>query len=87
MNLAGDTATPAQPHRGIRLLPYFDAYVVAGQPRERLYPGAAAARALTLAGQALRAAAVWHPLALGVQPRQADPARRVRRGHFMAPKE
>jgi hypothetical protein len=31
--LAGDTATPAQPHRGIRLLPYFDAYVVAGQPR------------------------------------------------------
>jgi hypothetical protein len=50
--VAGDTGTPAQPHRGIRLLPYFDAYVVAGQPRERLYPGAAAARALTPAGQA-----------------------------------
>lgn len=50
--MAGDTSTPAQPHRGIRLLPYFDAYVVAGQPRERLYPGAAAARALTPAGQA-----------------------------------
>jgi hypothetical protein len=49
---AGDTGTPVQPHRGIRLLPYFDAYVVAGQPRERLYPGAAAARALTPAGQA-----------------------------------
>src|SRR5215831_14679820 len=48
----GDTTTPARPHRGIRLLPYFDAYVVAGQPRERLYPGAAAARALTPAGQA-----------------------------------
>jgi len=50
--LAGDTGTPAGPHRGVRLLPYFDAYVVAGQPRERLYPGAAAARALTPAGQA-----------------------------------
>jgi hypothetical protein len=49
---AGDTATPPRPHRGIRLLPYFDAYVVAGQPRERLYPGAAAVRALTPAGQA-----------------------------------
>jgi hypothetical protein len=50
--LAGDTGTPAQPHRGIRLLGYFDAYVVASQPRERLYPGAAATRALSPAGQA-----------------------------------
>src|SRR5262249_24158009 len=50
--VAGDTGTPPRPHRGIRLLPYFDAYVVAGQPRERLYPGAATARALTPAGQA-----------------------------------
>jgi len=50
--LAGDTATPPRPHHGIRLLPYFDAYLVAGQPRERLYPGAAAIRALTPAGQA-----------------------------------
>jgi Winged helix DNA-binding domain len=50
--LAGDTATPPRPHRGVRLLPYFDAYVVAGQPRDRLYPGAAATRALTPAGQA-----------------------------------
>jgi hypothetical protein len=49
---AGDTGTPARPHRGIRLLPYFDAYVVAGQPRDRLYAGAAAARALTPSGQA-----------------------------------
>jgi Winged helix DNA-binding domain len=49
--LAGDTGTPP-PHRGIRLLGYFDAFVVAGQPRERLYPGAAATRALTPAGQA-----------------------------------
>lgn len=43
--VAGDTATPAEPHRGVRLLPYFDAFVVAGQPREWLFPGAAAARA------------------------------------------
>ncbi|HET6193258.1 MAG TPA: winged helix DNA-binding domain-containing protein, partial [Trebonia sp.] len=50
--LAGDTAIPPEPYRGIRLLPYFDAYVVAGQPRQRLYPGAAAGRALTPAGQA-----------------------------------
>jgi hypothetical protein len=49
--LAGDTSTP-QPHRGIRLLPYFDAFVVAGQPRERLYPGPAATRVLTPSGQA-----------------------------------
>jgi hypothetical protein len=49
--VAGDTGTP-QPYRGIRLLPYFDAFVVAGQPRERLYPGPAATRALTPAGQA-----------------------------------
>ena len=50
--VAGDTETPQEPHRGIRLLPYFDAYVVAGQPREKLYPGAAAARALSPTGQA-----------------------------------
>jgi winged helix DNA-binding protein len=49
---AGDTATPRHPHRGIRLLPYFDAFVVAGQPRELLYPGAAATRGLTPTGQA-----------------------------------
>jgi Winged helix DNA-binding domain len=49
---AGDTGTPSEPHRGVRLLPYFDPYVVAGQPRERLYPGAAAGRALTPSGPA-----------------------------------
>ena len=50
--LAGDTECAADEHHGVRLLPYFDAYVVAGQPRERLYPGAAAGRALTPTGQA-----------------------------------
>jgi hypothetical protein len=49
--LAGDSAASPR-HRGLRLLPYFDAYVVAGQPRDRLYPGPAATRALTPTGQA-----------------------------------
>ena len=31
---------------------YFDAYVVVGQPRDLLYPGAAGTRALTPSGQA-----------------------------------
>jgi hypothetical protein len=43
--LAADTAAPEGPVPRMRLLPYFDAFVVAGQPRELLYPGAAAARA------------------------------------------
>ena len=49
---AGDTAAPSRPADGVRLLPYFDAYVVAGQPRARLFPGPAARRALTPSGQA-----------------------------------
>jgi hypothetical protein len=41
---AGDiSAEPA----GVRLLPYFDSYVVAGQPREHLFPGVASTRALS----------------------------------------
>jgi hypothetical protein len=47
----GDSETPPEPPRGVRLLPYFDAFVVAGQPRDRLFPGVAAARALA-GGQA-----------------------------------
>ena len=66
---AGDTDVPSSPPRGVRLLPYFDAYVVAGQPRARLFPGAAASRALTPSGQAGNypvvlidgiAGGVWH---------------------------
>jgi hypothetical protein len=44
--VAGDAEVPSEPHRGITLLPYFDAYAVGGQPREWLYPGPAAARGL-----------------------------------------
>ncbi|MEU1389260.1 MULTISPECIES: winged helix DNA-binding domain-containing protein [unclassified Nonomuraea] len=49
--LAGDTAVPDGPPRGVRLLPYFDAYLIAGRPRELLYPGPAWQRALS-GGQA-----------------------------------
>jgi hypothetical protein len=81
--LAGDTATPPRPHRGIRLLPYFDAFVVASQPRERLFPAAATARGLTPGGQAGNypvllvdgvVGGVWHQrrsgrrLAIAVEP-------------------
>jgi hypothetical protein len=89
---AGDTGTPPRPHRGVRLLPYFDAYVVAGQPRDRLYPGAAATRGLSPAGQAGNypvllvdgvVGGVWHQrrsgrkLAITVEPlRQLTAAQR-----------
>jgi hypothetical protein len=41
-----DTAFPTEAPRGVRLLPYFDAYVVGSHPRDLVYPGAAAGRAL-----------------------------------------
>src|SRR5262245_61412599 len=50
--VVGDTETSYQPPLGIRLLPYFDAFVIAGQPRQRLFPGLAATRALSPSGQA-----------------------------------
>ncbi|OEJ30494.1 winged helix DNA-binding domain-containing protein [Streptomyces subrutilus] len=79
---AGDTAFPDEPARGVRLLPYFDAYVIAGRPREELFPGAAAARALSRGQAGNRpvllvdgvVAGVWHQrrsgrrVALTVEP-------------------
>lgn len=66
---AGDTAFPEErPARGVRLLPYFDAFTIASQPRERLFPGEAYTRALA-GGQAGNypvllvdgtVAGVWH---------------------------
>ena len=44
--LADDVAFDAAPARGLRLLPHFDAYTIAWQPRERMFPGLAAERAL-----------------------------------------
>lgn len=69
----GGGASPAEGHggepaRGVRLLPYFDAYTIASQPRELLFPGAAYERALA-GGQAGNypvvlvdgtVAGVWH---------------------------
>ena len=66
---AGDADFPEEPVRGgVRLLPYFDAYAIAVQPRETLFPGAAWERALA-GGQAGNfpvllvdgvVAGVWH---------------------------
>ena len=47
--LAGDTE-PSEPLRGIRLLPYFDAYVVGSHPRTLVFPGSAYQRALSRGG-------------------------------------
>jgi hypothetical protein len=49
--LAGDTDVPDESPRGLLLLPYFDAFVVGSHPRELLFPGKAAERALA-GGQA-----------------------------------
>lgn len=49
--LAGDTAAPDSAPTGVRLLPYFDAYIVGGQPRDLLFSGRAGERALA-GGQA-----------------------------------
>jgi hypothetical protein len=66
--VAGDTDFPDAPVRGVRLLPYFDAFTIASQPREKLFPGAAYERALA-GGQAGNfpvllvdgtVAGVWH---------------------------
>ncbi|MEU1214106.1 winged helix DNA-binding domain-containing protein [Streptomyces sp. NPDC005790] len=66
--VAGDTLFPEEEPRGVRLLPYFDAFAIASWPRERLFPGAAYERALA-GGQAGNfpvllvdgtVAGVWH---------------------------
>ncbi|PSL57580.1 winged helix DNA-binding protein [Saccharothrix carnea] len=64
----GDTSWPDEPPGGVRLLPYFDAYVVGSHPREVVFPGRAFERALS-GGQAGNfpvvlvdgvVAGVWH---------------------------
>ena len=79
--VAGDEVPPDEP-AGVRLLPYFDAYGVGCHPRERLFVGRAAERALAR-GQAGnypiliicgRVEGVWHQkrsgtkLAVTVEP-------------------
>jgi hypothetical protein len=90
--VAGDAAPPDEAPRGLRLLPYFDAYTVGCHPRELLFPGRAAERALNPTGQAGNfpvlllggvAAGVWHQrrsgrrLAVTVEP--LEPLRGARR--------
>lgn len=64
-----DDWTEGESPAGVHLLPYFDAFVVGSQPRDRLYPGRAATRALAPSGQAGNypvllvdgvVAGVWH---------------------------
>jgi DNA glycosylase AlkZ-like len=50
--VAGDAPMRSPPARGVRLLPYFDAYAVASHPRALVFPGRAAERALSPRGQA-----------------------------------
>ncbi|MEU9110908.1 winged helix DNA-binding domain-containing protein [Streptomyces sp. NPDC048483] len=44
--MAGDTSGPTADPAPVRLLPYFDAYGIASRPRDLLFPGRAAERAL-----------------------------------------
>ncbi|MFJ8862727.1 winged helix DNA-binding domain-containing protein [Streptomyces sp. NPDC102451] len=89
---AGDTRFPSDPPRGVRLLPYFDAFAIASRPRERLFPGAAYGRALA-GGQAGNfpvllvdgvVAGVWHQrrsgkrIAVTVEPLITPDAGRTR---------
>jgi hypothetical protein len=66
--LTGDAGLPDERPRGVRLLPYFDAYAVGCHPRSVVFPGRAADRALA-GGQAGNfpvllvdgvVAGVWH---------------------------
>ncbi len=67
--LPEDAEADVAPATGVRLLPYFDAFVVGSHPRTLLYPGRAAERALSPTGQAGnypvllldgQVAGVWH---------------------------
>src|SRR5215212_5599214 len=75
---AGDAEVPdpGPPVGEVLLLPYFDAFVVGSQPRDRLFPPTAAARALVPSGQAGNfpvllvggeVAGVWHQRRAGRQ--------------------
>ncbi|MFH5208513.1 winged helix DNA-binding domain-containing protein [Antrihabitans sp. NCIMB 15449] len=90
---AADTTFPEAGGGELHLLPYFDSYVIGSRPRERVFPGAAAARALSR-GQAGnfptllidgRVRGVWHhkrsgnTLAVTVEPLDTLTKRQVTR--------
>jgi uncharacterized protein YukE len=75
---SGDTEVPTEKDvkGSVLLLPYFDAFVVGSHPRNRLFPGKAAMRALAPSGQAGNypvllvdgvVAGVWHQRRSGRQ--------------------
>ena len=74
----------------MRLLPYFDAYVVGSRPRHLLFPGRARERALVPSGQAGNypvllvdgeVAGVWHQKRSGRKVAvTVEPLRRLARG-------
>jgi Winged helix DNA-binding domain len=89
----GDVPDTGRAVDGVLLLPYFDAFVVGSQPRDRLFPGKAAGRALVPSGQAGNfpvllvdgeVAGVWHQrragrtIELTVEPLVPLPASRRR---------
>jgi Winged helix DNA-binding domain len=86
---AGDHAFDAEQAQGVRLLPYFDPYVVGSHPRRLVFPGKVADRALTH-GQAGTfpvllvdgdIAGIWHPRRSGrrlhVQVEAFEPLRDI----------
>ena len=82
-----DASYDAPGAEGVRLLPYFDAFVVGSRPRHRLFPGRARERALTPSGQAGNypvllvdgvVAGVWHQSApAGRSSVTVEPLRRL----------
>ena len=86
-----EAAYDAPPAEGVRLLPYFDAFVVGSRPRHRLFPGRAAERALVPSGQAGNypvllvdgeVAGVWHQKRSGRRIAvTVEPLRRLSKAH------
>jgi uracil-DNA glycosylase len=82
---------------GVRLLPYFDAFVVGSRPRHLLFPGRAAHRALVPSGQAGNypvllvdgvVAGVWHQKRSGRRVTvTVEPLRRLAKARLAALEE
>ena len=91
---ADDTTFTDAPVPPVVLLPYFDAFVIGCRPRERLFPGPAAARALAPSGQAGNfpvllvdgvVAGVWHQRRSGRRVAvTVEPLERLDRAHTAA---
>jgi hypothetical protein len=91
-----DAPTPSESAvpPAVRLLPYFDAFVVGSQPRRLLFPGAARERALSPSGQAGNypvllvdgeVAGVWHQRRAGRRVAvTVEPLRRLSTAHVAA---